>query len=161
MRNSWPVPLLTPWPDIFYNKKEETVILEVPMDYMTVRRARRKMESLPRSVQQLCTQGEFPARGSLERPGPSPPMRKSPPIPNRGRLPLPEIPRAGGRVRQRDAHAPVNTPFLPGRCLETVRPWQRVPSETLRWRSTTISAAGRNRRRWKWSPKLLYPAHLL
>ena len=55
----------------------------------------------------------------------------------------------------------MNTPFLPGRCLETVRPWQRVPSETLRWRSTTISAAGRNRRRWKWSPKLLYPAHLL
>lgn len=84
------------------------------MDYMTVRRAAEKWNLSPGAYSSCVPRGEFPARGSLERPGPSPPMRKSPPIPNRGRLPLPEIPRAGGRVRQRDAHAPDEHPLLAG-----------------------------------------------
>lgn len=59
------------------------------MDYMTVRRAAENGISPPGAYSSCVPRGEFPARGSLERPGPSPPMRKSPPIPNRGKAPPP------------------------------------------------------------------------
>ncbi|MFR3662580.1 helix-turn-helix domain-containing protein [Flintibacter sp.] len=132
------------------------------MDYMTVRRAAEKWNLSPRSVQQLCTQGRIPGAGKFGKAWAIPANAEKPAHPQQGegspslKSPEPEDVCDSGMLMPL-----MNTPFLPGRCLETVRPWQRVPSETLRWRSTTISAAGRNRRRWKWSPKLLHPAHLL
>lgn len=115
MRNSWPVPLLTPWPDIFYNKKEETVIFGGSYGLYDCAAGRRKMESLPPERTAAVYPGANSRRGEVWK-GLGHPRQcgKARPSPTGGRLPLPEIPRAGGRVRQRDAHAPDEHPLLAG-----------------------------------------------
>ena len=131
------------------------------MDYLTVRETAETWNLSLRTVQQLCAQGRIPGAKKFGKFWAIPAGAAKPQVSQQDQL-LAEGPSApGGQLDAANLMPLMNTPFLPGRCLETVRPWQRVPSETLRWRSTTISAAGRNRRRWKWSPKLLYPAHLL
>lgn len=102
------------------------------MDYMTVRQAAEKWNLSPRSVQQLCTQGRIPGAGKFGKAWAIPADAEKPAHPHQGedspslKSHEPEDVCDSGMLMPL-----MNTPFLPGRCLETAQAMAEGPQRDI------------------------------
>ena len=99
---------------------------------MTVRQAAEKWNLSPRSVQQLCTQGRIPGAGKFGKAWAIPADAQKPAHPQQGegspslKSPEPEDVCDSGMLMPL-----INTPFLPGRCLETAQAMAEGPQRDI------------------------------
>lgn len=104
------------------------------MESLTVRQAAKKWDLSPRTVQQLCTQGRIPGAQKFGKAWAIPADAEKPGGPRRAQYrknPAPAQP-PSGRLPESGMLMPLmNTPFLPGHCLETAEAMEADPQRNI------------------------------